>query len=293
MKLTKMIKNIIIDILNLYPIKFIRKTIKERFVFINDKIAKKGVWLFVRIDSFMENDIIKKGLYEGWEKESLKIWSFLSQKYDTIIDIGANTGIYSLLAKNNNSNSKVIALEPIDINYNILVQNIKRNNFTIIADKIAISDKDGLAKMFMLKDTLNYMTSINDNRYSKHPEITGKKEIIEVEIRTKTFDYIFEKYELKSLDLIKIDVEGHEVTIIQNMIPFIERFKPVILLEIISDENAKILNDIFNKYDYLFISIDEKNISKRVSKLWDNDHHNFLLCNTSVYDYLKHYNLVE
>ncbi len=265
----------------------------NKFFAVKDTIAKKKLHLFLRKDSFMEKVIYKHGLYGDWEKESLKIWAELSKKSQTIIDIGANTGIYSLLAQNNNSNAKVIAIEPVDLNYSILSKNIEKNKFPILSEKIALSDQEGTAKMFMLKDRLNYMTSINDNRYDLHPEIKGNSEVVEIEVSMKPFSYVYKKHNLDKIDLIKIDVEGHEITVLNSMMTYLEKYKPSIIIEIIGEDNAEILNEMFSKLDYEFISIDEENKSKKVNKLWDNEHHNFLICGKETVSYLQSIGLVE
>ena len=77
------------------------------------------------------------------------------------------------------------------------------------------------------------------------------------------------------------------------MLPYLEKYKPAIIIEIIGDENAKVLNTMFKKIEYEFISIDEINISVVVDKLWDNDHHNFLLCDKSTLAFLQSINLVQ
>lgn len=279
-------------LVKLFPSR-LKKDSYNKFFTIKDVIAKKKFQLFLRKDSFMEKVIYKHGLYGDWEKESLKIWAELSKKSRTIIDIGANTGIYSLLAQNNNSNAKVIAIEPVDLNYSILSKNIEKNKFPILSEKIALSDQEGTAKMFMLKDRLNYMTSINDNRYDLHPEIKGNSEVVEIQVPIKPFSYVYKKYDLDKIDLIKIDVEGHEITVLMSMMSYIEKYKPAIIIEIIGDENAEILNEMFNKLEYEFVSIDEENKSKKVNKLWDNEHHNFLICCKETVSYLQSIDLVE
>jgi FkbM family methyltransferase len=98
----------------------------------------------------------------------------------------------------------------VDINFSVLTKNIKKNNFPIKSERVALSDTEGTAKMFMHKDKLNYMTSVNDNRYAQHAEGRGNVEVVEVEVTIKPFAYIVGKYDLKNIDLIKIDVEGHE-----------------------------------------------------------------------------------
>ena len=76
------------------------------------------------------------------------------------------------------------------------------------------------------------------------------------------------------------------------IIPYISKSKPVILIEIIGDENATILNQIFENLDYKFVSIDESGKSVVANKLWDNDHHNFLVCHEATIELLRKKGLV-
>lgn len=291
-----MIKKIIINIIPkkilhfLFPKKY--KVKLPMFIEVFDLYSNNKIYFYLREDSFMEKEIFNSGLYGNWEKESLKIWAYLSKESSNIIDIGANTGIYSIIAIKNNKKAQVIAVEPIDINHSVLINNVKKNKVKIITEKIALSDKVGIAKMFMLKDKLNYMTSINDNRYDLHPEIKGKSEVVEVEVPIDTFENLFKRNNLNSIDLIKIDVEGHEIEVLLSMTAYIEKYKPNIIIEIIGNENAKIIQNIFDAFSYKYIAIDEENISKVVDGLWDNDHHNFLLCNEKTVEKLKIANLI-
>ena len=273
----------------LFPKKFISY---NRFIEIEDKIAKRTFQMYLRKDSFIEEVILTKGLYGQWEKESLKIWAELSAISSVIIDIGANTGIYSLLAQNNNMNAKIVAIEPVNINYKILQDNINQNKFPIVAEKLAISNKNGTAKMFMQKDTVNYMTSVNDNRYAAS-DLVKANMVVEIDVKIEVFSYIVEKHRLNSMDLIKIDVEGHEIEVISSMLPYLKEYKPSILVEIIGDDNAIIINSMLREMDYFFISIDETNKSIVVPHLWDNDHHNFLICDEKVLHLLTSKGLVN
>jgi len=210
-----------------------------------------------------------------------------------IIDIGANTGVYSILAYTNNPNAKVLAIEPIETNYKVLSDNIVYNNYPVFTEKVALSNQIGTAKMYMFKDKLNYMTSINKNRYVENPDVIQGKEIVEVTIKLQLFSNLFEKYNFHSLDLIKIDVEGHEVEVLSSMIDLIKVYKPNILVEILTDEIAENINTIFTKLDYIFISIDENSKPKRVTKITNNYHHNYLLCNSESFDLLITSKMIE
>src|SRR5436305_6739082 len=59
----------------------------------------------------------------GWERESLRIWSELCTQADCIVDIGANTGVFALLAKTINPKARVIAFEPVARVFQKLVKN--------------------------------------------------------------------------------------------------------------------------------------------------------------------------
>jgi len=62
----------------------------------------------------VENEIFWTGLYGSWEKESLKLWSYLCKTSRFIFDVGANTGIYSLIAQTMNQEANIYAFEPVE-----------------------------------------------------------------------------------------------------------------------------------------------------------------------------------
>ena len=77
-----------------------------------------------------------------------QIWIHLSKSSKIIFDIGANTGIYSILSKVYNPNSIVSAFEPQPNIYKILKKNNHINNYNISCENIAISNKTGKFPFF-------------------------------------------------------------------------------------------------------------------------------------------------
>jgi FkbM family methyltransferase len=250
---------------------------------IKDEVSGNTLKLTWRPDSMMESQLFRYGLYGAWERHSLRIWAHVSASAHEILDIGANTGIYSLLARANSPMATILAVEPIPVNADVLQANIDASSARVIVERIAMSDTDGVAVMYMLKDQLNYMTSINDDRYALHPEIVGDAEVVPINVPIGTWKGLQKKYSLAGPDLIKIDVEGHEVSVVRSLQEYIAQRRPTILLEIIGSENAVAINKMFQGLDYVFISIDE--IACRatvVDAMWDNDHQNFLICDRAV-----------
>ena len=56
----------------------------------------------------LENEIFWRGIPKGWETFSISLWIALCKDASVIIDIGANTGIYALIAKNTQPKFKSI-----------------------------------------------------------------------------------------------------------------------------------------------------------------------------------------
>ena len=79
----------------------------------------------------VENSLFWAGLTGGWEKTSLRLWKKLVEDADVIADVGANTGVYSLLSKSLKPGVRVVAFEPIRRVYQKLENNVRLNNFSI------------------------------------------------------------------------------------------------------------------------------------------------------------------
>ena len=73
--------------------------------------------IFCDYNLFMENELFWLGFNGGWEKKSLEVWVKLCKHCSTIFDIGANSGIYSLVAQSVNPEAEIFAFEPIPGNH--------------------------------------------------------------------------------------------------------------------------------------------------------------------------------
>ncbi|MBI4645689.1 MAG: FkbM family methyltransferase [Bacteroidia bacterium] len=152
------------------------------------KIDNKPVYLFHYVDTTIENEIFWKGIDAGWEKESIRIWRELCKFSNVIIDIGANTGIYSLIASAINPNSKIYSFEPCEKIYKRLVYNCSLNQFNnITCRREAISNHNGEATLFDVEGEVPYSASLNinmlDNNHKK-TEVTVHTETLENFINT-------------------------------------------------------------------------------------------------------------
>ena len=224
----------------------------------------------------VENEVFWNGIYGGWEKYSLQLWSELCEKSETIFDIGANTGIYALLAKTINPNAKIHAFEPVERVFNKLEYNNQINKYNIKSIKKAVSNFDGKATIYDKKTDHTYSVTVNKDT-SDDPENS-----IPVEIETIKLDSYIKQNNISKIDLLKIDVETHEVEVLEGFKEHINIFEPSILIEILNEKVAKGIQNIISGIDYVFFNIDENNGVRQVTKLEKSDYYNFLICKPEV-----------
>ena len=150
------------------------------------------------------------------------------KKYDTFIDVGANSGSYSILA-GSIIGAKTLALEPIPSTYLRLVANFKLNGIEIPSQalNVGLGAASGRAFMTSQFDTTNQI--IFDDKASHS---------ISVEIRT-----LDEVASHENPTLIKIDVEGWESEVIRGGFKTLRN--PSLLAVILE------LNESGKKYGYL------------------------------------------
>lgn len=136
------------------------------------------------------------------------------------IDIGGNIGEYSELLKKKFSDVEIHLFEPSAVNYNKLVTRFK-NNEDIIINKKAVSNKKGFSDLFSNIEGSG-LSSLTKRRLEHHNipfDVSEKVETIRFE------DYWKSKLEMKEIDLIKIDVEGHELEVLEGLGSSIDKTK--------------------------------------------------------------------
>lgn len=220
----------------------------------------------------LENEIFWEGLTGHWEKESLELWIKLCRQSNIIFDIGANTGVYSLVAKSLNPGAQVYAFEPVNTIFTKLEANARLNNLDIHCHEMGLSNMDGKMAIYKVNSDHLYEATLNKIFEAK---VEGERRI-DVEVLTlKTF---IETHRIPRIDLMKIDVETHEPEVLEGLAEYLDRFKPVILIELITDYVVAGVMPHFANLDYLYFNIDDKNGVHKVDKVDISASHNYLFC---------------
>ena len=218
--------------------------------------------------------------YEPIETEIVKTHV---EKNNIVVDIGANIGYYTLLMALNQA--KVFSYEPEPKNFKLLQKNVNLNNFSsnVKLYNKAVSNYNGFSKLFLAKGAPG-MHTLSNNRFDSNSidvnfinrrlgttpflEFINK---VEQKIRkpmviaaamqdmSNVANIVVEvtKLNLDKIDFAKIDVEGHELHVLEGMkiLPtkILIEFNPLYL-----QASGKNYNDFFH-----FI---EKFTIKQISK---------------------------
>lgn len=119
-----------------------------------------------------------------------------------IMDLGANIGLTSIFFALQYPNAKIYALEAEEDNYKILEKNVSFSE-NIISKHGAIDTKDGI--VFLSSPDLSYNFKISDTV----TEI-GEK------VQAYSMKSYMELLEIDHIDLLKIDIEGLEQSLLKN-----------------------------------------------------------------------------
>ena len=159
-------------------------------------------------------------MYE--RKEYFLYKDFIPSKGWIVADIGAYIGLFSLYASKNVSNDGlIISFEPNPLSYYWLVNNIKLNKTkNTIALPLALGNTLNEMHLYVAKENIGASSFIMDH-ITQNP--AGKYTIAaEFIVPMITFDYFLKNSEkligrdIKILDLVKIDVEGYELKVLEG-----------------------------------------------------------------------------
>jgi FkbM family methyltransferase len=186
-------------------------------------------------------------------REQEIIEHFNPKKNDTVIDIGAHLGRYSLIsAKRVDKDGKVISIEANPLVLERLKKNLELNELTNTTSlNYAVYSEKTKIKLFFPKEGLKntiYNTIISDRSINSERFI---------EVNADTLDNLLDLNDIKqeSVNWIKIDVEGAELEVLKGASNVLSKSRDIsILIEIHNLGNGKTLYqpimDLLNNYNF-------------------------------------------
>jgi len=164
------------------------------------------------------------------------IEKILVNKPGTFIDVGVHIGQTLLKVKSINANTDYLGFEPNQLCCFYVEELIKANNFQdckIIP--VGISKKADLLKLFMKNEDGSSSSIIEDFRDKSYYSSEKYVPVFEG-------DYLLKIIDIDAISIIKIDVEGAELEVIQGLTSSIKQYQPYIICEVLPvyDESTEL-----------------------------------------------------
>jgi FkbM family methyltransferase len=189
-----------------------------------------GTLLEVRLDEHMGSHIFWYGSYS---REILLVLDRILRPGMVVFDVGANLGEVAIFAaKRVAPGGKVVCFEPLSKLAGVLRENIARNpGIQVEVVECGVADRIGSAPLFTLS-----------GRFQREGDHAGLATLYAQQgretpggtIPLTTLDHHCGASESR-VDLIKVDVEGAELPVLQGAHDLIGRFRPWLILEVQRD----------------------------------------------------------
>lgn len=138
-------------------------------------------------------------------------------EWDTIVDIGAHIGVFTVLAARSATHGKVFSFEPMPENYRVLQENIRLNGLeNVTSFNVAVASRDGQRDFF-----------VDRNDEAGH-SLIRKEESDVTRVDTISLATFLEDQGVDVIDFLKADCEGAEYEILLNLPPqVLERIRRI------------------------------------------------------------------
>lgn len=165
-------------------------------------------------------------LFGSYELPTVRFIRRLLRDRDTVFDVGAQIGYLTLMSKLARKEVTVWSFEPEKVNALKLRENLSINNFdmTHVVEK-AVSNVSGSIRLYLSKDH-------NAGTHSTIPNASTIDVTRFVDLPAIRLDDFAKEQGISKLALIKIDVEGGELEVIEGAREVLRTLQPVVIAEL-------------------------------------------------------------
>lgn len=192
--------------------------------------VERGVNLLLDPQDWVSRVILDTGV---WEPDN---WAAIRQHLasgGTFVDVGAHIGYYSLKAAEVvGPAGHVIAIDPNPEIIRQLRDNISASEArTISVQPVACADAEGTLELFAARGVNTGQTSLSHANASQSGQA-----VTTYRVRARPLDDILREERVSRVDVVKIDVEGAEFLVLKGAQDMLDRYHPVLLVELIESQ---------------------------------------------------------
>ena len=192
--------------------------------------VEPGVRMFLDPDDLVSKVILENG---WWEPNSWRAVEKHLSAGATFVDIGAHIGYYTLKAAVVvGPQGRIIAVEPNPDTLPKLRDNIRASRATMVTvAPVACSDAEATLEFFSAPRSNTGESSLSRTNASQEGTVKAS-----YHVRARPLDDIIAESGVSRVDAIKIDVEGAEFLVLKGAQKTLDRYHPMVLVEVIEPQ---------------------------------------------------------
>ena len=167
-----------------------------------------------------------------WLIEEYKSKNFEIKDTDVIIDVGGHIGLFSLYASQFCKNGLIYSFEPVPENYNLLIDNIQSNDLNQIKSfNLAVSNSNSNVKLYLNDDEAGH------SMFSKSSKT--------ITVDSISLQQIFDDNNIENCNFLKLDCEGTEYEILQNLpLSYFDKIEKIVIEYHMADSHPELLENL-------------------------------------------------
>jgi FkbM family methyltransferase len=144
-----------------------------------------------------------------WERGTLDVMKRLIRPQDTVLDIGANIGWFTVHAAKLLTEGYCHSFEPMPRTFCKLAENCAMNHVTgrVILNQVALGDRDGACELYEFDGLVHGCNSLSK---------LGRTDCHAVQVAMTTLNRYLAEKQVRRVDLIKVDIEGAEMLLLKG-----------------------------------------------------------------------------
>lgn len=202
-------------------------------------------------DDWVSNRVFWDG-WAGYESETAPLFFTLAKRARVIVDVGAHVGFYTLLGAHANPEGYVYAFEPLPKIFERLTRNVAINrlsNIECVAS--AVGEFEGTADFYRSTDGIPSSSSLS------FEFMRSRDNLMSIKVPVVRLDHFVKKRQLEHVDLIKIDTESTEASVLAGFGETLRRDRPNVVCEVLPGAGSETaLERVFRSigYDYYLLT---------------------------------------
>jgi len=182
----------------------------------NEVVVREGIRLKVHPEARGSMELFCYGAPE--QVEELDTFIATTSDRRQLLDVGAQDGLFSLVFTAGQPSRRALAVDASPLSFAKLLYNVHSNEAeSVTAIECAVSNEDGIVEMHYVGDFAVAGSGADGSKALR--------------IRRQTGDQLCAEHSLEP-DVVKIDVEGHELRVVQGLRETFRRLRPLLFLEV-------------------------------------------------------------